>query len=279
MTRSVVVVFPASMWAMIPIFRVFSSCVVIATSSSSFPASRGSPAVMREGLVGLGHLVRVFLLLDRHPPVVVGIQDFPRQTVDHRFFGALLREVDHPPERKSEAPLGADLDRDLIGRSSHPAGFDLDDGLGVFHGFFEDAYRIFLRLLLDDLHRTVDDFLRDGFLPLAHDPVDHPRNERIAVDRIRPYDPSGHKPSSGHQESLLTVPASSLNKQVATTHGRAPRGAWRPSVTLPPVPAEMPGKAGTASCRSGKAIWVVLLRTSTATSVCPGHQRNPAFLV
>src|SRR3990170_2624501 len=222
------------MWAMIPMFRVFSSCVVLATSSCSFPASRGLPAVMREGLVGLGHLVRVFLLLDRQPAVVVGIQDFPRQTVDHRFFGALLREVDHPPERKSESPLGADLDRDLIGRSSHPAGLDLDDGLAVFHGLLEDAYRIFLRLLLDDLHRTVEDFLRDGFLPLAHDPVDHPRNERIAVDRIRPYDPSGHKPSSGHQESLLTVPASSLNKQVATTHGRAPRGAWRPSVTLPP---------------------------------------------
>src|SRR3990172_2548834 len=267
------------MWAMIPMFRVFSSCVVLATSSCSFPASRGLPAVMREGLVGLGHLVRVFLLLDRQPAVVVGIQDFPRQTVDHRFFGALLREVDHPPERKSESPLGADLDRDLIGRSSHPAGLDLDDGLAVFHGLLEDAYRIFLRLLLDDLHRTVDDFLRDGFLPLAHDPVDHPRNERIAVDRIRPYDPSGHKPSSGH----LGKPPHRTCLLVEQTSSHHPRASSPRSMAairnLTPVPAEMPGKAGTASCRSGKAIWVVLLRTSTATSVCPGHQRNPAFLV
>src|SRR5262249_61656389 len=81
---SVVVVLPASMWAMIPMLRVRSSDVLflVAVVMASFPSScrawltarvltpfrRGVvrslprlPAVVREGLVGLGHPVEVVL--------------------------------------------------------------------------------------------------------------------------------------------------------------------------------------------------------------------------
>src|SRR5207247_3489582 len=87
--RSVVVVLPASMWAMMPMFRVLSSEYCRSTSSSAFFLSaymrRGGPgsgpplrriplpAVMRERLVGLRHLVLVFPLLLGRAVVVVGV--------------------------------------------------------------------------------------------------------------------------------------------------------------------------------------------------------------
>src|SRR4026208_2018203 len=58
--RSVVVVLPASMWAMIPMFRTRSSPTDVATALIS-----RLPAVVREGLVGLRHPVDVVLLLVR----------------------------------------------------------------------------------------------------------------------------------------------------------------------------------------------------------------------
>src|SRR4051812_27609708 len=89
--RSVVVVLPASMWAMMPMLRtlcrsVSTSCAtgflrkvesgrgagsgvaslegVTPEPAAVFPRS-GLPAVVREGLVRLGHLVRVLAALDR----------------------------------------------------------------------------------------------------------------------------------------------------------------------------------------------------------------------
>src|SRR5258708_21333139 len=93
--RSVVVVLPASMWAMMPIFRVFSSEYCRSTSSLCFlsvylHAKRGTrlrppsssdplPAVMRERFVGLRHLVRVFPLLHGGSAGVGGVPPLARE--------------------------------------------------------------------------------------------------------------------------------------------------------------------------------------------------------
>src|ERR671910_771724 len=71
--RSVVVVLPASMWAMIPMFRTRSSAIACCvTATESFPPL---PAIVREGLVGLRHPVDVVLLLECAALLVDRVED------------------------------------------------------------------------------------------------------------------------------------------------------------------------------------------------------------
>src|SRR5215218_819776 len=112
--RSVVVVLPASMCAMIPMFRVLASSAVLAISySSSFGSAcgfRGSvvqkrtsrsapavppaagagslPAVVREGLVRLGHLVGVLTPLDGGTETIARVEQLVHQTLGHRLLAA-----------------------------------------------------------------------------------------------------------------------------------------------------------------------------------------------
>src|SRR4029079_4380502 len=140
--RSVVVVLPASMWAMIPMLRVrargysrtssplppfLTSCSVVATCTFSTgiaiirsplhgkPAPGGgsrtalpSPAVVREGPVGLGHLVHVLATLHGGAGAVGRIHDLGDETVGHRVLAASAREVHEPSHRERGAALRLD---------------------------------------------------------------------------------------------------------------------------------------------------------------------------
>src|SRR5690606_8832960 len=114
--RSVGVVLPASMWAMMPILRSFGSGVFLGIFSNrrrraptrvrtresrppvrSRPCPRPSPPpVVCEGLVGLSHPMRVFLLLDRRTPVPARRYQLVRESLRHRLLAALPRELDEP---------------------------------------------------------------------------------------------------------------------------------------------------------------------------------------
>src|SRR5215470_6819713 len=93
--RSVVVVLPASMCAMMPMFLQRSNGTVLATAFSALlsgalepnwsscgdtllvaqgPGRAFLPPVMREGLVGFRHAVHIFLLLDGGAAIVGRIQ-------------------------------------------------------------------------------------------------------------------------------------------------------------------------------------------------------------
>src|SRR5579862_2772519 len=105
--RSVVVVFPASMWAMMPMFRTRSSssilgtrvpaCVCVTATSSSRPSGPpGLPAVVGEGLVGLRHPVHVVLAFVRATLLIGGVQNLSCQLVGHLPLAPLAREGDQP---------------------------------------------------------------------------------------------------------------------------------------------------------------------------------------
>src|SRR6187549_3613049 len=146
--RSVVVVLPASMCAMMPMLRTLLRSVVMSTAtcvqrslSREVRRSRGdracgrdqgavtttgprSPAVVREGLVGLGHLVGVLALLHSGTQAVGGVEDLVHQALGHRLLTTVRGVADEPAQRQGGAAVGLDLDRHLVGRTTDAAGLD-----------------------------------------------------------------------------------------------------------------------------------------------------------
>src|SRR5258708_25414139 len=82
---------------------------------------------MAEGPVGLRHLVRVFSSLDRRAEAVHGIDELGGELLAHALAVALAGRLDEPADTERHAAVAPDLDRDLVGRATHPAGLDLDD--------------------------------------------------------------------------------------------------------------------------------------------------------
>src|SRR5512143_3063685 len=153
---------------------------------------------MGERLVRLGHLVGIFLLLERVAAVVVGVEELAREALDHGLLGPLPRVPDQPADREGLASLRTDLDRDLVGGAADPAGFDLDHRFHVLDRLFQDRYGVFLRLFLENVQRPVHDVLGDPRLPVEHDGVDHLGDQHVAVHGIGRNDPLGNETSPGH---------------------------------------------------------------------------------
>src|SRR6185312_6852300 len=143
--RSVVVVLPASMCAMIPMLRVLASWAWVSAMSSisscrpcgACPCAgsglhpgdpragdRRSPAVVREGLVRLGHLVGVLAALDRGTEAVGGVEDLVHEALGHGLLTPLARVADQPAQRQRRRAVRLDLDRNLVGRTADAAGLD-----------------------------------------------------------------------------------------------------------------------------------------------------------
>src|SRR5436189_56490 len=109
--RSVVVVLPASMWAMIPMFRTRSSAVWVATAKI---LCFSLPAVVREGLVGLRHPIHVVLALERAALLVERVHDLVRQLLAHVLLAPVAGEGHEPADRERPRPPLRHLHRHLI---------------------------------------------------------------------------------------------------------------------------------------------------------------------
>src|SRR3954465_12526944 len=84
---------------------------------SRSPYRLSSPAVVGEGLVGLGHLVGVLATLHRGTEAVGGVEDLVHEPVGHGLLATLRGVPDQPAQRQGRAPGALDLDRDLVGRA------------------------------------------------------------------------------------------------------------------------------------------------------------------
>src|SRR5262249_44510782 len=136
--RSVVVVLPASMWAMMPMFRVRSR----GTSRAMSWHARALPAVVCEGLVRLRHAMRVLLLLDGASPPVGGVEQLAGELGDHRLLGPRSGVLHQPAHGERGAALRPHLDGDLVGGAADAAGPNLHDGLGLVERALEDRQRV-----------------------------------------------------------------------------------------------------------------------------------------
>src|SRR6478735_3736395 len=202
--RSVVVVLPASMCAMMPMLRTLLRSVVMSTATESlflrgrkrlgcgrrtpvwgtvFP-SRRSPAVVGEGLVGLGHLVGVLALLHSGTEAVGGVEDLVHEALGHRLLATVSGVAHEPTQGERGAPAGLDLDRHLVGGAADATGLDLDGGLDVVERALERHDRVGAGLLTGALEGAVDDALRDLLLAVLEHLGDELRDELGPVDGV-----------------------------------------------------------------------------------------------
>src|SRR5665647_5296 len=130
------------------------------------------PAVVSERLVCVSHLVDVFALLDRVATVLAGVDDLVREAIHHRLLVACAGVLDQPAHAERERAVRANVDGNLVGRTTDAAALDLDARANVRERALPDLQRIILRTLGDHVERLVDDALGNRLLAVAHDDVD-----------------------------------------------------------------------------------------------------------
>src|SRR2546428_10196409 len=129
--RWVVVVFRASMWAMMPMSRPLSSGYLraIFVSATCLLVSK-----MAEGLIALSHLVGLFPPLDRGPHPVSGVHQLSGELLLHTLPRSGPGVTYDPAPGQRRAAVRPDLDRHLVGGAADPAGPDLEHRGGVLQG-------------------------------------------------------------------------------------------------------------------------------------------------
>src|SRR6202035_3918024 len=142
------------------------------------------PAVMRESLVGLRHLVRVLTALDAGAKAVAGVEQLVHQPLGHRLLPALPRVRHDPAQGQRGAPRSADFHGDLVGGAADSAAADLKGRLDVVQRALERDYRVVAVLLAAALKGTVDGALGERALAVLEHLVGERGNERRAVHRV-----------------------------------------------------------------------------------------------
>src|ERR1700749_4047125 len=170
--RSVAVVLPASICAMIPMFRQRFRGIVRATATlpcgllsprfSSVPRPTGGliapgnrtarlplfsrrllPAVVRERLVGLSHAMNVFLLLHRCAASIGRIKQLIAELVDHALFATTAAVGDEPADRERGAAVWIHFDWHLVVGAAHATGLYFKQRLAVLNGLLEQLDGLF----------------------------------------------------------------------------------------------------------------------------------------
>src|SRR6267143_4799097 len=200
--RSVVVVLPASICAMIPMFRTLSiatgrSCIFSATLISLSVPEVG------ESLVAFRHPMGFFLALDSPASVLGGVKDLERELLGHAFPAPLAGETHDPAAREGEPALRANLDRYLVRGATDAARFDLEQRRRVAKRRLEHLERLLLGLLARPRKGVVDHALGGRALAFAHDHV-HELGDRLRlVDRVGRDDTLDWTAAARHQAAAL----------------------------------------------------------------------------
>src|SRR6266851_638345 len=252
--RSVDVVFPASMCAMIPMLRVSSSLNArpIAPCAPFFSPDRIAtasltktplPTVVRERLVRFRHAVHVFFLLHGPAARIGRVNQFIRQLVHHRLACALPRILQQPANRQRLPPERVHFHGDLVVRAAHAPRLHFQQRLHVLDGLLENLQSVVVGFLRHLIHRAVKHALRRRLLAFPHHRADELLHDVAGIDRIGRLGSPENKSFAWHCSlSLLTSP---LRPSAASRHTlnvpacdsphprrpafRAPRGTARPA--------------------------------------------------
>src|SRR5256712_3188562 len=166
---------------MIPMFRVRASGTCRATV---FSMLLGLPLEMAEGLVGLGHLVRVFASLDRRADAVHGVDELGRELLAHALAVPLAGRLDEPADSERHSSLAADLDRDLVGRPTDAPRLHLDDRGRVAECGLEDLETRPVRVRLGAGEGLAKDPIGQVALAVGHQLGGEPGGRPVDRDRL-----------------------------------------------------------------------------------------------
>src|ERR1700693_968816 len=200
--RSCVVVLPASICPMTPMFRTLSiatgrSCIFNATLISLLVPEVG------ESLVAFRHPVGFLFSLDRAASVLGGVKQLERELLRHALPAPLPSETDDPAARQRQPALRPDLDPHLVGRATDTPRLDLEQRGGVAQGQVEDLERLLFRLLAGAAERLIYNLLRSRPLPLAHDDIHELGDGLRLVDGVGRDDTLDWTAATRHQAAAL----------------------------------------------------------------------------
>src|SRR6266446_1525784 len=272
--RSVDVVFPASMCAIIPMLRVSSSLnalptvpetaffspVRVATASltkTTYPL----PAVVRERLVRFRHAVYVFLLLHGPAARVRRVDQLVRELVHHGLASALPRILQQPANRQRLPAERIHFHWNLVVRAAHAPRLHFQQRLHVLDSLLENLQRVVVGLLRHLIHRAVKHALCRRLLAFPHHRADELLHNVVGVDRIGRLHSPENKAFTWHCSlSLLHL---FFKAELLTALSIALRALFQfpisASTTLPPRP------------------WAASRRTLNAPACGSPRPRRPAF--
>src|SRR6266481_9005143 len=140
---------------------------------------------MRESLVGLGHAMYVFLLLDGAAARVGCVDQLIGELVDHGLARALTRVLQEPSNRQRLPPERVHFHGNLVVRAAYATRLHFQHRLHVLDGFLENLQRVVVALLGDLVHGAVKHALRRRLLAFPHHRADELLDDVAVVDRVR----------------------------------------------------------------------------------------------
>src|SRR5579863_8107124 len=159
------------------------------------------PAVMGEGLVGLGHAMRVLALPDGGAAVLGRVHQLVRQAKRHGFLAAVPGGLDDPAHSQCLATRRANFNRYLVSGATDAPRLHFDHGLDVVEGHGQHLDRLaalLAGLLGNTVERAVNDALGGGLLAALHDDV-HELGKHLVVElRVRKDAADRSLSSTGH---------------------------------------------------------------------------------
>src|SRR3990172_989232 len=159
--------------------------------SASAAAGFRLPPVVNEGLVRLGHAVRVVPAFDRRALLAVSVDYFGGQALRHGASLAGPRRAQNPAHGERELARWTDLQRYLVGGPAHAAGPHLKRRHDVADRPLEHLDRRGPWPPGGRLHLLVDDALGGALLATLHQLVSHhphPDAAILGVGRTRTAD-------------------------------------------------------------------------------------------
>src|ERR1700741_1148698 len=183
--RSVDVVLPASMCAMIPMLRVSSSLNALAMIVLyKTPGFIKLPAIVRESLVSFGHAVHIFLLLYGTAARISRVDHLVGELVDHGLAGAFPGILQKPANRERLPPERIDFHGHLIVRATNAPGLHFHNRLKIFDGLLENLEGIVAGLLGNLIHGAIKHALGRALLAFPHHRANELLHQIAGVDRI-----------------------------------------------------------------------------------------------